>query len=63
MRIVKEGTLPDKWYRGTCTYCKTVFECTPGEVRLTTSPTEKEAYYTAKCPLCSETVKMREPKE
>ena len=55
MRILSRGTDPkNKLYKGTCSYCKTVFECQQHEGRLEGGDyrSDFEQFLRVNCPVC-----------
>jgi len=52
MKIIKEGQLPDKQiFRGTCSHCKTQFECERWEGNYENHQRDGD-FLRVNCPLC-----------
>lgn len=55
IRIVQRGVLPEeKIYRGTCSYCKTIFTFNGSDGTLRSDQREGD-YYEITCPVCFHT--------
>lgn len=55
MKILKHGRLPEEdIFRGTCSYCKTEFECKRHEGKMHYARDQRdENYLTVDCPVCT----------
>jgi hypothetical protein len=53
MRIISRGKKPEeKMYKGTCSSCKTVFECQQHEGKLESDLREGTDFLRVSCPVC-----------
>ncbi len=56
MKILKEGTLKEEAYIGTCKACGCEFEFGPSDGKHVSGPREDDSGYEVKCPQCKERV-------
>ena len=52
MRIVKQGKVPNKWFRAECQHCATVVDFQASEAQVEMGRFDSRARYFVSCPTC-----------
>ncbi len=63
MRVIKEGIIPSKMFRGQCNICKSIMEENKGKLNVESYQRDPGPFAHAVCPVCSSNFVMYPKKD